>query len=57
MSEILVLYYSRHGKTTQMANLIARGVEEASGVAATVRTVPKVSPVCEAVEDTIPSSG
>lgn len=56
MSHILVLYYSRHGATAEMARLIARGVEE-GGLEARVRTVPAVSPVCEAVEDSIPASG
>lgn len=57
MSEILVLYYSRHGATAEMARLIARGVEEIPGMAARLRTVPAVSAVCEAVEDEIPASG
>jgi NAD(P)H dehydrogenase (quinone) len=55
--DILVLYYSRHGSVGQMAQLIARGIEEISGVQARIRTVPPVSAVCEAVEDSIPSSG
>ena len=53
---ILILYYSRHGKTAEMANLIARGIEDA-GCSAMLRTVPEVSTVCEAVEDNIPDSG
>ncbi len=57
MSDILVLYYSRHGATAEMARLIARGVEEVPGMAARLRTVPAVSTVCEAVEDEIPASG
>lgn len=57
MSDILVLYYSRHGATAEMARLIARGVEEIPGMAARLRTVPAVSAVCEAVEDEIPASG
>ncbi|MCG6970460.1 MAG: NAD(P)H:quinone oxidoreductase [Gammaproteobacteria bacterium] len=57
MIDILVLYYSRHGSVGQMAQLIARGIEEISGVQARIRTVPPVSAVCEAVEDSIPSSG
>ncbi len=57
MTEILVLYYSRGGTTEEMANLIARGVEEVPGATAKVRTVPEVSPVCEATEDKIPSKG
>ncbi len=57
MSEILVLYYSRHGSVAQMAELIARGVEEVSGCTSRIRTVPGISTVCEAVEDDIPSAG
>ena len=57
MTEILVLYYSRGGTTEEMANLIARGVEDVSGATAKLRTVPEVSAVCEATEDKIPASG
>ncbi len=53
---ILVLYYSRHGATREMAQHIARGVE-AAGVEARLRTVPPVSTVCEAVADDIPEEG
>ncbi len=53
---ILVLYYSRHGATARMAHLVARGVEE-GGLEAMLRTVPEVSPTCEAVDDCIPESG
>jgi NAD(P)H dehydrogenase (quinone) len=55
--EILVLYYSQHGATRQMAQLIARGVEQEDGVRARLRTVPRVSSVCEATEASIPDSG
>ena len=55
--EILVLYYSQHGATQQMAQLIARGIETVPGVRARVRTVPKISTVCEATDPVIPDSG
>ncbi|MGA9667115.1 MAG: NAD(P)H:quinone oxidoreductase [Gallionella sp.] len=55
--EILVLYYSQHGATRQMAQLVARGVEQERGVLARLRTVPKVSSVSEATESGIPDSG
>lgn len=55
--EILVLYYSRHGAVAEMANHIARGIEEVSGIQARLRTVPEVSTVCEATEDSIPEAG
>lgn len=57
MAEILVLYYSRHGNVAAMAHKIAHGVEEVPGFRARLRTVPAVSTVCEAVEDTIPAEG
>jgi len=56
MTNILILYYSRQGATSEMAHLIARGVEE-SGATATIRTVPSISATCEATESDIPSSG
>lgn len=55
--EILVLYYSQHGATRQMAQLIARGIEQIPGVRARVRTVPRVSTVCEASAPAIPEAG
>lgn len=54
---VLVLYYSRHGATAQMAHQIARGVEEIADVEAWVRTVPEVSKVCDAIAAPIPASG
>ncbi|TSA41947.1 MAG: NAD(P)H:quinone oxidoreductase, partial [Betaproteobacteria bacterium] len=57
MQEILVLYYSRYGAVKQMAQLIARGIEQVPGVSARIRTVPKVSAVCEAVEADVPDAG
>ena len=40
-----------------MANIIARGAESEQDCRARLRTVPPVSTVTEAVEDTIPASG
>ncbi|MEM0954307.1 MAG: NAD(P)H:quinone oxidoreductase [Pseudomonadota bacterium] len=40
---VLVLYYSRHGATATMAQHVARGVEQATGVEAKLRTVPAVN--------------
>lgn len=57
MAYILVLYYSRYGATAEMARQVARGVEEISGMEARLRTVPAVSTVCEATEDSIPAEG
>ena len=57
MGYVLIIYYSRHGATADMARQIARGVEETPGLEARIRTVPTVSTVCEAVEDDIPAEG
>lgn len=57
MKQVLVLYYSRHGSTLEMAKLIARGAEGEDGVEALLRTVPEVSETCEATEPKIPDSG
>ncbi|UCB54740.1 MAG: NAD(P)H:quinone oxidoreductase [Thiotrichales bacterium] len=57
MAEILVLYFSPGGTTAEMANVIARGIEQVDGMQARLRTVPPVSPLTEQVEDTIPNSG
>ena len=56
-NEILILYYSQHGATWQMAQLIARGVEQVAGACARLRTVPKISTICETAEPYIPESG
>jgi len=55
--EILVLYYSQQGAVRQMAQFVARGVEQVDGVRARLRTVAKVSAVCEATESCIPDDG
>lgn len=57
MTPILVLYYSRHGSTQQLAQLIAQGVNSVAGCEARVRTVPAISTVTEATESAIPDSG
>lgn len=57
MQEILVLYYSHRGSVRALAEQIAAGIHEVPGAAARVRTVPKVSAVCEATEDDIPAAG
>ncbi|MEM5325420.1 NAD(P)H:quinone oxidoreductase [Paraburkholderia sp. JHI2823] len=57
MKPILVLYYSRHGATRELARAIAQGIDSVPGAEARVRTVPPVSTVCEATEPDIPSDG
>lgn len=54
---ILVLYYSRHGATRKLAELIAQGVDSVPGAEARLRTVPAVSTVAEATAPDIPASG
>ncbi|HVK55960.1 MAG TPA: NAD(P)H:quinone oxidoreductase [Burkholderiales bacterium] len=57
MKDVLVLFYSNTGAVREMAHLIARGIEQMPGARARLRTVPKISTVCEAVEPDIPASG
>lgn len=57
MADILVLYYSRSGHVKAMAEHIARGIESVAGCHALLRTVPPVSTVCEATQDSIPENG
>ncbi len=57
MTEVLVLYYSRHGATAELARQVARGVESVTGVTARLRTVPPVSTVTEASAPAVPDSG
>ncbi len=54
---VLVLYYSRHGATADMAAQVARGVESVTGMSARLRTVPPVSADCEKSRDEIPDEG
>jgi NAD(P)H dehydrogenase (quinone) len=57
MSEILVLYYSRHGAVEAMAQQVARGVESVPGMHARLRTVPAVAPTHDPDAQPIPASG
>lgn len=57
MLEILVLYYSHHGSVRALAQQLARGVESTGTVSARLRTVPKVSAVCEARSPEVPLAG
>ena len=54
---ILVLYYSRHGATRKLAELIAQGIDSVPGADARLRTVPPVSSVAEATAPGIPDQG
>jgi len=57
MTELLILYYSRHGAVADMARLIARGAESVPGVSARLRTVPEVSAGFDQQPSAIPSEG
>ena len=54
---VLVLYYSRYGATLAMAQQIARGVEQVTGIEARLRTVPAVSTTIEATQPAVPDTG
>ena len=57
MPQILIVYYSRHGATAELARHAARGVESTPGCHATVRTVPPVSAESERPVKAVPDSG
>ncbi len=57
MADILVVYYSRHGATAELARQICRGIERVPGMKARLRTVPAVSTVTTASEPAIPDHG
>jgi NAD(P)H dehydrogenase (quinone) len=54
---ILVLYYSRHGATRRLAELIAQGIDGTPGVRARLRTVPPVAVTTEVAAPPVPESG
>jgi NAD(P)H dehydrogenase (quinone) len=53
---ILILYYSRGGRTAALARQAARGVESAGGIA-TLRTVPPVAPTTTSADPPVPGDG
>ena len=57
MTEILIVYYTRHGATRELARHVARGVESVAGCKATVRTVPPVSAESERPVRPVPDEG
>ncbi len=50
MPDILVLYYSRHGATAELARQVARGVDSVAGCRARIRTVPALGAATAATE-------
>jgi NAD(P)H dehydrogenase (quinone) len=57
MTEILIVYYTRHGATAELARHAARGVESVAGCTARLRTVPAVSAENERPVKAVPDSG
>ncbi|MHB1187581.1 NAD(P)H:quinone oxidoreductase [Thiobacillus sp.] len=57
MTDILVLYYSAGGSVREMAQLVARGVNQVAGASARVRTVPPVAPRTQVAEPPVPDEG
>ncbi|MFO7541460.1 MAG: NAD(P)H:quinone oxidoreductase [Thiobacillus sp.] len=57
MTEILVLYYSANGSVRSMAQLVARGVNQAAGASARLRTVPPVAPRTQLASPPVPDEG
>ncbi|MBC7983775.1 MAG: NAD(P)H:quinone oxidoreductase [Candidatus Obscuribacterales bacterium] len=57
MNEILVLFYSRHGSTAELARQVCRGVESVNGFSARLRTVPAVTSVVDVPAPTVPDTG
>jgi NAD(P)H dehydrogenase (quinone) len=57
MSEILVLFYSRHGSTAELARQVCRGVESVAGMSAKLRTVPPVTAAIETPAPAVPDTG
>jgi NAD(P)H dehydrogenase (quinone) len=56
-AELLVLYYSRHGSTRRLAELVAQGIDAVPGAAARLRTVPPVAATTETAAPPVPPEG
>jgi NAD(P)H dehydrogenase (quinone) len=57
MTEVLIVYYSRHGATAELARHAARGIESVAGCTAKVRSVPPVSAESERPVKAVPDTG
>ena len=57
MPEILVVYYSRHGATAELARQVCRGIESVAGATSKLRTVAPVSAESERPVQAVPAAG
>lgn len=57
MQDLLVLYYSHRGSVRALAERIALGIDSVPGAQARLRTVPKVSSICEISAPSVPERG
>lgn len=57
MSEILVLFYSRHGTTEALAREVCHGIDSVPGMASRLRTVPAVTTTVESRASPVPAAG
>lgn len=57
MATILVLYYSRSGKTAELARHVARGIAGVDGIDARLRSVPPVAAITQAAQPPVPEDG
>jgi len=57
MVEVLVVYYSRSGRTAELARAACRGIESIDGAESVLRTVPPVSASSEAAPQRVPDQG
>jgi NAD(P)H dehydrogenase (quinone) len=56
-TNLLVLYYTRHGATAQLAQAIAQGIEAVPDCVATLRTVPAVTATTQPLDPAVPDAG
>ena len=52
-----MLYYSQGGAVKQLAQFVARGIEQVPGLKARLRTVAKVAPITQQIAPAVPDSG
>jgi len=57
MTDILVLYYSRHGSVANLAAQVSRGINSVAGATARLRTVPPVTAENAARLPDVPTEG